>query len=85
MALKDKAYEKELDKAIDELFGLSDDMGWTWPRLAFEAGLSYGTIYNLGYYITRRPQDRTMRRLAKAVGMRWTLVRDKKLKISRAS
>jgi DNA-binding phage protein len=69
----EKVFEKELENAINEIYGLADDLGWSWPTLAREAKLIPSTVYRLGHYQTKLPRLLTIQKLAKAVGLRLVL------------
>ena len=68
----ERLYFQELHKIIDKVFAEAfDACGWTWSQLAFNAGLGYETVANLGDRQTRWPRFSTIWRLCKAVG--WDL------------
>jgi DNA-binding phage protein len=46
----------------------------TWQDLADDAGLCYGTVYNIAVGHTKRPQMRTVEKLMKALGFRIAFV-----------
>jgi DNA-binding phage protein len=46
----------------------------TWQNLADEAGLSYTTVWNFATGTTKRPQERTVRKLMQALGFRLAFV-----------
>lgn len=64
----ERAYFADLHKLVDLIFTEACDLEWTWSRLAEEAGVGYMTVDNLGMRRTKRPQFRTIYRLAAAVG-----------------
>ena len=79
----ERAYFADLHKLVDEIFTEACEMEWTWSRLAEEAGLGYQTVDNLGMRRTKRPQFRTIYRMAEAVGFK--IVTEAKPKRKRTS
>lgn len=67
--------DKTLNKLLDEIYIESDKLEWSWTQLAEESGLAVSTVYNIGTLVTRRPQFRTVARLAYAVGYRLQLIK----------
>ena len=65
----ERAYFADLHKLVDLIFMEACEMEWTWSRLAEEAGIGYMTVDNLGMRRTKRPQFRTIYRMAMAVGL----------------
>jgi DNA-binding phage protein len=64
----ERAYFADLHKLVDLIFMEACELEWTWSRLAEEAGIGYMTVDNLGMRRTKRPQYRTIYRMASAVG-----------------
>ena len=48
--------------------------GGTWQKLADKTGLSYGAVRNFGTGVTKRPHERTVRKLIEAAGYRTAYV-----------
>ncbi len=68
-------YFLELNALVDQIFNIAaDDMGWSWSKLAQEATLSGSTVDRIGNRDTKYPLLRTVLKLAKAVGLKVTLV-----------
>ena len=59
---------RALNELVDILFERAYRARMTWSSLARTSGLSYATIRNLGERRTKRPQFRTVQRIARAVG-----------------
>jgi DNA-binding phage protein len=71
----ERDYAVELNSLVDQIYQRAADVhDWSWAALAYQAGLSYSTVLKLGNYETRLPHLRTVYKLAKAVGLRVTLV-----------
>lgn len=64
----ERSYFADLHKLVDLIFMEACELEWTWCRLAEEAGIGYMTVDNLGMRRTKRPQYRTIYRMAHAVG-----------------
>ncbi len=64
----ERDYFRDLHKLVDLIYDEAAALEWTWGRLADEAGICYATADNLGVRRTKRPQFRTVYKLAAAVG-----------------
>lgn len=61
---KTAEYEERLDSMIQAIFEESDRINMTMTEMAKVSGLHINTVRNLNYYNTRRPQLRTILKLA---------------------
>jgi hypothetical protein len=77
--MSEREYTRKLNHIVDDIFA---EWGDTQVALAEAAGLGAQTISNLVHRVTKRPQLRTVWRLAAAVGME---VHVTKLRIARRS
>ncbi len=65
--MTEREYLSMLNETVDELM---EQYPGTHAELAEHAGLSQSTIYKLAALKTKRPQLRTILRMAKAIGVR---------------
>ena len=63
-----RAYHNHRKDLVDEIYTEAAKT-MTWAELAREAGIAYTTVERLGSYETKRPQELTIWKLARAVGM----------------
>lgn len=75
---------KELHRVVDQIFREAKALGYSWEKLADIAGLTSSTVYRLGNLDTMFPRAQTVFMLAKAVGMKVSLV-VRRIKLSRSA
>lgn len=68
-------YWNNLDQRIYAIFEEAYRRDWTWSDLARFSGVSYWTVWSLGELRTRFPQDHTLFRLMKPLGLTYEIVR----------
>lgn len=61
-------YERALNNLVDKLYQEAYARSWSWEKMAERTDLSLQTIVNLGNYVTRIPQFRTVELIAQALG-----------------
>jgi ribosome-binding protein aMBF1 (putative translation factor) len=81
--LTKRQYEAALDKFLDEIFNVKDQLGWSIPQLATKANLCFATVQRINMRETRLPRLHTIMQLADAVGESVGLTRIVRLHKSR--
>lgn len=61
-------YERALNRLVDKLYQEAFARGWSWEKMAEKSGLALQTVCNLGNYVTRVPQFRTVELIAQSLG-----------------
>jgi hypothetical protein len=65
---------RELHQVIDAIYDEADALGYSWQDMADRAGIHYMTVRALARYDTMYPRANTVFLLARAVGLKITLV-----------